>query len=72
MAGAVLWIFTGFNIVMREQTLNDANLSIEERWRTEGSLQWWRDSSARLLYPLAAALFIAGLTVMLFTLLLLV
>ena len=61
VAGVGLWIFTGFNVLMREQTLGDANLSLEERWRIEGSLQWWRDSSARLLYPLAAVLFFAGL-----------
>ena len=70
VAGVGLWIFTGFNILMREQTLGDANLSLEERWSIEGSLQWWRDSSARLLYPLAAVLFFAGLAVMLSTLLL--
>jgi hypothetical protein len=61
VAGVGLWIFTGVNILMREQTLNDGNFSVEERWSIEGSLQWWRDSSARLLYPLAAVLFIAGL-----------
>jgi hypothetical protein len=33
---------------------------VEERWRIEGSLRWWRDFSARL-YPLAAGLFIGGL-----------
>ena len=58
--GASLWVYAGLNILTREQTLNDTNLSIEERWRVEGSLRWWRDFFARL-YPLAAGLSIVGL-----------
>jgi hypothetical protein len=57
---ASLGVLTWYNILTRERTLSDANLSVEERWRVEGSLRWWRDYSARL-YLLAAGLFIGSL-----------
>jgi hypothetical protein len=56
VTGVSLWR-ARYNILTREQTLSDTNLSVEERCRIEGSLRWWRDFSARL-YPLAAGLFI--------------
>ena len=61
VTGVSLWVFTGLNILTREQTLSDTNLSVEERARIEGSLRWWRELSARLSYPLAPVLFIGGL-----------
>jgi hypothetical protein len=67
VTGVSLWVFTGLNILTREQTLIDTNLSVEERARIGGSLRWWRDLSARLSYPLAAVLLIGGLTIMLTT-----
>jgi hypothetical protein len=60
VVGASLWVYAGLNILTRERTLSDTNLSVEERWRVEGSLRWWRDFIARL-YPLAAGLSIGGL-----------
>lgn len=68
VTGVVLFGLTWFNVLTREQTLGDANLSVEERWRIEGSLQWWRDFGVRLSYPLAAALSIGGLAVMIIAL----
>lgn len=62
-----LWFFTGLNMMAREQALSGANLSVEERWQVEGSLQWWRDLNTRFSYPFAAVLFIAGLTTVLTT-----
>jgi hypothetical protein len=58
--GVGLWLFAELNMKAREQTLNDTSLSVEERWRVEGSLQWWRDFSVTL-YPLEAVLLIGGL-----------
>ncbi len=67
LIGPSLWVFTGLNIMARGQTLSGANLSVEERWQVEGSLQWWRDLNTRFSYPLAAVLFVAGLITVLAT-----
>jgi hypothetical protein len=64
VAGAGLWIYTVFKIQALEQTMKHANLSLEDRWRSEGSLQWWRDTSRTTLYPVALLLIIIGLAAM--------
>jgi len=67
VTGVSLWGLTALNVQMRERTLYDPNLSLEERARVDGSLRWWRELGARLSYPLAAVLFIGGLITMLTT-----
>lgn len=71
VVSAGLWIYTSFNISMRERTLADVNLKLEERWQVEGSLSWWRDKGTTILYPTAALLLALGLVALLFALLLL-
>jgi hypothetical protein len=61
VTGISLWGLTALNVQMRERTLYDPNLSLEERARVDGSLRWWRELGARLSYPLAAVLFVGGL-----------
>ena len=68
VAGAVLWTYAGFKIRELEQTLKDGNLSLEEKWRSEGSLQWWSDTSRTILYPVAFFLFVVGLAALSLTL----
>jgi hypothetical protein len=67
LIGPSLWVFTGLNIMAREQALSGANLSVEETWQIEGSLHWWRDLNTRFSCPLATVLFIGGLITILTT-----
>jgi len=39
--GMALWLFTDFVIQGHEQILSNPDLIQEEKWRWEGSLQWW-------------------------------
>ena len=36
----------------REQMLNSADLTLEEMWRYEGSLSWWRNAYVTVFLPL--------------------
>ena len=62
----VLLIFIGFsfylipNIVIQdyERLLDKSDLSIEETWRYQGALQWWRSTSVTVFNPLAVFLVI--------------
>jgi len=49
--GAGLWLYTNLEIQFREERLNTPNLTLEETWRYEGSLQWWRTAYTTTLYP---------------------
>lgn len=68
--GVGLWLCTSSIIKGHEQMLNHQNLSQQDRWRYEGSLEWWRGTSMTLYYPLAAILIAIGFVAILLLLLL--
>ena len=44
----------------REHMLNSADLTLEEMWHYEGSLQWWRNAYITLFLPLTAVFLALG------------
>jgi len=54
--GAGLWLYTSSIVQGHEQMLNHQNLNQQDKWRYEGSLEWWRKTSMTLYYPMAEIL----------------
>jgi hypothetical protein len=44
----------------REQMLNSADLTLEEMWRYEGSLSWWRNAYVTVFLPLTVVFVALG------------
>jgi hypothetical protein len=44
----------------REQMLNSADLTLEDMWHYEGSLQWWRNAYITVFLPLTAVFLALG------------
>ena len=52
--------YSNYAIYEREQMLNSAGITIEETWRLEGSLSWWRSTYASVFLPLTLVLAAVG------------
>ena len=50
--GVSIFGYSLYAIQEREQLLNSADLTIDEIWRYEGSLRWWRSTYAKVFLPL--------------------
>lgn len=60
IVGFSLLIIPNMVIGGYEQLLGASDLTLEESWRVEGVLRWWRRSYATLFWPLSLTLVIAG------------
>jgi len=60
-AGIFVFIVTTFEINGLEEILANENLSIDEAWRFEGALRWWRNTYFTVMLPVVAILMISGL-----------
>lgn len=63
--GIGLWLYANSVIQGHEQLLNNPDLTPEETWRYEGSLQWWRIAYTTTFHPLAVILITIGLNALL-------
>jgi hypothetical protein len=59
-----IWIIAIIELVSNEVMLTQ-NLSIEEVWRYEGALQWWKNVYATAIIPVTAVLTLSGITLLL-------
>jgi hypothetical protein len=59
--GISLWLYTDSVITGHEQRLNDPNLTLEQRWQWEGSLQWWKTAKTTTFNPTSIILITIGL-----------
>lgn len=59
--GGILWFYTNSAIQNYEQMLNSPNLTLEEMYRYEGALQWWRTSYVTVFYPVTVISIAMGL-----------
>ncbi|MEM0007916.1 MAG: hypothetical protein QXU45_03140 [Candidatus Bathyarchaeia archaeon] len=64
--GVALWFYIDGIIQAHQQTLQNPNLTLQQRWATEGSLQWWITAKATLYCPTAATLITVGLIALLY------
>ena len=62
--GIGLWLYTDQTIKNHERILQTENLPIEEKWRYEGSLEWWKKASLTTYRPTAIALLTIGTCLM--------
>lgn len=53
---ASIFAYSSYAIQEREQMLSTAELTAEDMWRVEGSLQWWRSTYATVFLPLSVIL----------------
>lgn len=67
ITGAALWLYTGSVIQNHEQLLKNPDLTSEERWRYEGSLQWWRTAKTATYDPLSIVLITIGVVAIEYT-----
>lgn len=65
IGGLSLWLYSTAVIFGHEQMLATSNLPIEEVWRYEGALQWWRNTYTTAIIPWTILLAAAGLTALL-------
>ena len=59
-----IWLYSVIELASNEVMLAQ-NLSIEEVWRYEGALQWWRNFYATAIIPATAVLALSGIALLL-------
>ena len=59
--GICLFSYSTSAIYECEQILNSPDLSLEETWKYEGSLAWWRKAYSTLFFPLTLIFVISGI-----------
>jgi hypothetical protein len=70
---AILLLITGFSTLLYTTTaiqgytqmLNSSQLTAEEMWSYEGSLQWWQSTYTTTILPLTAVMITAGFVTLL-------
>lgn len=62
IAGFSIWLYTTSVIKNQTQILNSPNLTQEEIWSYEGSLEWWKITNNTTVTPLTTIMITAGLT----------
>jgi len=65
--GFWLWTYTNVMILYNEQQLNNPTLTQEEKWRYEGSLEWWKTVRVTTYDPMAITLITIGLIAILYS-----
>jgi len=55
-----IWIYSIIELKSNEIMLTTQNLSIEEVWRYEGALQWWKNVYVTAILPTTAVLILSG------------
>lgn len=60
IVGFSIWLYASSVIQGQTQLLNSSNLTQEEIWSYEGSLQWWRTINATTITPLATIMITVG------------
>ena len=50
-----------------EQQLNNPDTALEDTWRIEGALQWWRTTNATIFQPLTPILITASIGILVTT-----
>jgi len=58
--GITLWLYTDHTIKTHQQILQDPNLTQQEKWKYQGSLEWWKKAALTTYYPTATALITLG------------
>lgn len=61
VAGFSFWLYTTSVIQNQTQILNSSNLTQEEIWSYEGSLQWWQTTNNTTVTPITTIMITAGL-----------
>jgi hypothetical protein len=55
-----IWIHSLIELKSNEIMLTNQNLSMEEIWRYEGALQWWKNTYETTIIPITSMLLILG------------
>lgn len=69
IVGVAIFTYTDGMIQVNQQVLQNPNLTQQQRWAVEGSLQWWIIMKAALYGPLSITLMTAGLIALLYVIL---
>ena len=65
IAALSIWLYSIIELKGNEIMLTTQNLSIEEVWRYEGALQWWKNAYTTAIIPATAILTISGIATIL-------
>jgi hypothetical protein len=60
-----IWIYSLIELKSNEIMLTTQNLSIDEIWRYEGALQWWKNTYQTTIIPITTILSISGVAMLL-------
>jgi len=66
LTGTTLWPYTNSVIQAHQQTLQNPNINQQQKWQTEGSLEWWQLAKITTYDPIAVILITAGLIALLY------
>ena len=58
--GITLWLYTDQTIKTHQQILQNPNLTQQEKWKYQGSLDWWKKAALTTYHPTATALITIG------------
>jgi hypothetical protein len=61
IVGVALWAYTNSVVQAHQQILQNPNLTQQQKWQTEGSLQWWMMTKITVYDPAALILIVTGL-----------
>jgi len=65
IAALSIWFVSIIEIKGKEIILATQDLRLEEVWRYEGALQWWKNAYVTTIFPATAILTISGIVTML-------
>jgi len=64
IAAFTIWLYSIIEIKSNEITLSTQKLSVEEFWRYDGALQWWKNAYWTVIFPMWGILTLSGITIM--------
>ena len=65
IVGLSIWIYSAIELISNEVLLANQNIPIEEVWRAEGALQWWKNVYATAIIPATTILTLSGIAALL-------
>jgi signal peptidase len=63
IVGLIIYVYSSMVIIGHEQILSSPHIELEDFWRYEGALMWWRNAYVYLLLPLSAVLGVVGVLI---------
>jgi len=64
IVGSSIWLYSNWEIMVNEKILASSSLTIQEVWRYEGALQYWKTAYSIIITPTTVIFVTTGLITM--------